>query len=282
VSNVTLRAARLADYDDFARLFAELAVPEKVPSAERFAEAIAPDASIAEVGGAVVGYAWGRLRGERFHVVHLVVDPLHRGRGVGRALMDGMAARARTAGLRRWMLNVKPENVAARALYERCGLRVVHEASSMRIAWDDVARLPNDGLTARVIARAEDAAFEAALGLSAGELDGFRVGLGRPVFGVMREGAPVGVTAFDANFPGASPFRARSPAVARALLEGVRPRVLPGQSAIFAFVEGDPALETALVAIGAEAVLRALRMEGDVARDPSASANERADGHEGR
>lgn len=264
-SPFTVSSASAADYPAFARLFPELVVPDPVPSAERFAESIAPQAILLHDGDAVVGYAWARPRGERLHVVHVITDPAHRRRGVGRALMDTLAERGRAAGFRRWMLNVKPENVAARELYARCGMKVVLEGLSVRLAWADVSRLaPSLGVTTRPLAPADDARFEDALGLTRGDFSVSRALPGRVFVGAEAGGQAVGCVAFDPSFPGASVFRVKAPEHARTLLEAIRPHALPEHDCLLVFAEGDPAFEAALLAAGAEVVLRVLRMEGDL------------------
>ena len=264
-SPFTVSSGSAADYPTFARLFPELAVPDPVPSAEYFVEAIAPHAIFLRDGDEVVGYAWSRPRGERLHVVHVIVDPAHRRRGVGRALMDALAERGRAAGFRRWMLNVKPENVAARELYARCGMGVVLEGVSLRLAWADVARLaPPPATMTRALAPTDDPRFEDALGLARGDLTACRASPGRVFVGVETEGRPVGCAALDPRFPGAPLLRVRPPEHARAVLEGLRPHALPEHDHLFTFVEDDPALEGVLTSAGAEVILRVLRMEGDM------------------
>jgi ribosomal-protein-alanine N-acetyltransferase len=264
-SPFTVSSASAADYPAFARLFLELVVPDPVPSAERFAESIAPQAILLRDGDAVVGYAWARPRGERLHIVHVITDPAHRRRGVGRALMDALAGRGRAAGIRRWMLNVKPENVAARELYVGCGMQVVLEGVSVRLAWADVARLPpSPGVETRSLAPADDARFEDALGLTRGDFTVSRALPGRVFVGAEADGRAVGCVAFDPSFPGASVFRVSAPGHARALLEAIHPHALPQHDRLLVFSEGDPALAAALLGAGAEVVLRVLRMEGDI------------------
>ena len=264
-SPFAVSSASAADYPAFARLFPELAVPDPVPSAERFAESIAPQAIFLRDGDAIVGYAWARPRGERLHIVHVIADPAQRRRGVGRALMDALAARGRAAGFRRWMLNVKAENIAARELYARCGMQVVLEGVSLRLAWTDVSRLaPSPGVTTRPLAPADDARFEDALGLTRGDFSGSRTLPGRVFVGAEAEGRAVGCVAFDPSFPGASVFRVSAREHARALLDAIRPHALPEHDRLMVFAEGDPALEAALLAAGAGVILRVLRMEGDL------------------
>ncbi len=261
----TLARASPGDYAAFARLFPELAVPEGTPSATNFATTIVPDAIVLRHGDAVVGYACARPRGDRLHVVHVIADPEYRRRGVGRALMAAVAERARAAGFQRWWLNVKPENLAARALYERWGMKVVLASVSMRIGWSDVERIPSTpGVFARTLAPADDERFEDSFALCRGEVSSFRATEGRILVGAEDAGGPAGVAAFDPNLPGASPFRVRSPEHARGLLEGIRSHAAPGQDHVRVFVEGDPALEAALARAGAAPAMRALRMEGQI------------------
>jgi ribosomal-protein-alanine N-acetyltransferase len=261
-----LSPASTADYPAFARLFPELEVPDSTPSEKYFAEVIAPQAIFARDGAAIVGYAWARSRGNRMHLVHLISDPAHRRRGVGRALMEAVAERSRAAGFRRWMLNVKEDNIAARTLYERQGMHVVFAAVSMRVTWADVARLTEmPGVSVRPHQIANDARFEAVLPLERGEIAAFRALPERILLGAENASGPVGFAALDPEFPGASPFRVRAPEYARALLEAMRPLTLPGCDHLKIFVEGDPRLEEALATAGAEPVQRPLRMEGELA-----------------
>lgn len=264
MARFTIAPALPADYAHFARLFPELGVPEATPSAERFVRIIAPEALMVREEAVVVGYLWARPRGDRMHIVHVISDPAHRGRGVGRALMEAAAERGLAAGFRWWMLNVKPGNVPALALYERCGMRVVHASVSMRIAWAQVARIaPSRGITARPLAPADDRRFEDALDLFRGELAAVRA-QGRILVGADDAERAVGVAAFDPGYPGAGLFRVRGPEPARALLEGIRRHALPGHDHLHVLVEGDPSLEATLATAGADAVMRMLRIEGEI------------------
>jgi GNAT superfamily N-acetyltransferase len=262
---VEVLPATEGDYEECARLFQELRVPDPVWPREHFVAMVVPDAFVVHGGGATLGYAWGRPRGEQFHVVHVVVDAAHRGRGIGGMLMRALASRAKGLGLARWMLNVKPDNMPARALYERWGMRVVMESASVQLAWADVPRLPAaPGAVAAPILAADDAAFERACGLSAGEISPLRDVQHRLVFGVSDATGPVAFGAYDAHFPGVAPLRVHAPHFARAILEAILPQVPTGQLTFRAFAEGDPLLEAALVAAGGTVVLRTLRMQGPI------------------
>ena len=53
------------------------------------------------------------------------VRPDHRGHGVGRALLDALAASAEAAGIWTIQTGIFPENRASLILHERCGFRIV-------------------------------------------------------------------------------------------------------------------------------------------------------------
>jgi GNAT superfamily N-acetyltransferase len=271
VSPVVVSDAAVADYPAFARLFPELAVVDPLPTADHFAGLIVPQSIVARDGEAIIGFAWPRPRGTQWHVVVVIVDPAHRRQGVGRALMQELAKRGRAMGFGRWTLRVKPENLAARNLYESCGLRTVLEGVKLRVAWTHLAKLPAppDGTTASALAVSDDARFEHALDLPPGEISSYRVMRpGRHFVGASTNGVPVAWVAFDPALPGAPGLWARSAGCARAVLEALlphAPHALPGHDRLFVYLEGDPALEAALVGAGADVTMRMLRMEGAIA-----------------
>lgn len=258
----SISPAHVDDYDDFARLFAELQVPETVPDRARFVSAIAPEAIFVREGIRVAGYVWARARGDSLHVVHVVVDPAFRRRGVGQLLMRTAAAHGRSLGLDRWMLHVKPENHAARALYTSCGMQDAMQSVSMRATWAQLARVEGPRAHAGPLDLAHDAQFESALGLSPGEIAAARSLPGRSLFGATDDSGPVGIAAFDPGFPGISPIRVRAPRHARALFDAARPPHAADTDHLHVFVEGSPDLEAALAAVGAEPTMRVLRMQG--------------------
>ena len=67
------------------------------------------DRATPEPGGPAIG-----------EITHVLVDPSHQGRGVGRALIEGAIARARAAGLDELVL-VTPPDLAARHFYDALG-----------------------------------------------------------------------------------------------------------------------------------------------------------------
>lgn len=85
---------------------------------------------VAEVDGEVAGYVRVApatpLESTR-HVQMIrgiAVDPVHRGRGIGRALVDAAIAKARGDGARRLTLRVFAPNDVARRLYASAGFEV--------------------------------------------------------------------------------------------------------------------------------------------------------------
>ena len=105
--------------------------PPPALDAPFFKHGLAPaDVIVFDDGGTVAGYiALGSptpLESSR-HVVYvrgLAVAPAHRGRGIGRALIEAAVDAARERGARRITLRVLAPNAPARALYEACGFAV--------------------------------------------------------------------------------------------------------------------------------------------------------------
>jgi ribosomal protein S18 acetylase RimI-like enzyme len=97
----------------------------------------------AEADGAVVGYAYGALegmdwlslRGPAGVVYDLVVDPDHRGGGVGRRLVDAVAADLTAKGAPRIVLFTAERNPGAQRLFERAGFR----RTMIEMTWDPPA-----------------------------------------------------------------------------------------------------------------------------------------------
>ena len=265
---LTPRPARTDDYPHFARFFAELRVPEPAPSPEKFTRNFMPSAFFLEEGANLVAYGCTYPIGTFGMVLHVVVAPEARGRGVGAAVMRECAARLKAARCTHWRLNVKPDNVPAIRLYERFGMRRTITSVSLRVYFRQLSVLAPAERDLSVVPLAGDGSeherIEQAFDLPRGAL-AQRQGLGRLLLRLRDAGDPselaLGVAAFDPDFPGANPFRVREPAFARALLEGMRARARPEHDSFRVFVEGDPELAAHLRAAGAETTLEAVCME---------------------
>jgi ribosomal protein S18 acetylase RimI-like enzyme len=78
---------------------------------------------VAELDGAVVGSVMGGYEGHRGWVNYLAVDPARRRSGLGRTLMAEIEARLREVGCPKLNLQVRNDNAAALAFYERIGFQ---------------------------------------------------------------------------------------------------------------------------------------------------------------
>ncbi len=101
---------------------------------------------IAEVDGVVAGWAAlspvsGRCVYAGVAEVSVYVAEASRGRGVGRALLQALAAGAEEAGIWTLQAGIFPENAASVALHRQCGFRVVgtrERLGQMGGIWRDV------------------------------------------------------------------------------------------------------------------------------------------------
>lgn len=128
---MTVRPATPADarligvlLHDFNTEFDE-PTPSPDALAERMARLMAQDTTVLladEVGLAVLRFRpaiWSA--GLEAYLAELYVRPTHRGRGLGRALLEAAMDHARERGADRIELGTTEDDVAARRLYEKCG-----------------------------------------------------------------------------------------------------------------------------------------------------------------
>ena len=76
---------------------------------------------LAEEGGQVCGYGCLIVLFEDAELANIAVAPAHRGKGIGKALMERMHETAKALGAERMLLEVRVSNEKAIGLYERYG-----------------------------------------------------------------------------------------------------------------------------------------------------------------
>ena len=122
-----LRPMRWHDVDPVAALERDLF--DDAWSAEMFWDELAQTGTrtylVAEDGGGIVGYAGLAEMGDEAYVQTIAVVPDRRRTGVGTALLTALLDDAKRRGLPRVSLEVRVDNAAAIALYERFGFRGV-------------------------------------------------------------------------------------------------------------------------------------------------------------
>ena len=86
---------------------------------------------VADRGGAVLGYTYAgvedydymALRGPAGALYDIVVEPAHRGQGVGALLLEATLAALAARGVPRVVLSTATQNAAAQRLFTRAGFR---------------------------------------------------------------------------------------------------------------------------------------------------------------
>jgi ribosomal-protein-alanine N-acetyltransferase len=76
-------------------------------------------------GGTLVGFGGTADLAGELHVMTVAVEPSHRRAGIGRALVTELLARAGVRGIAQATLEVRAEDIGARALYQSLGFREV-------------------------------------------------------------------------------------------------------------------------------------------------------------
>jgi ribosomal-protein-alanine N-acetyltransferase len=116
--------------DRIAALHAESFVPlgERAWTRQDFAELLATPGVVGwvlSVDDEDMGFALYRIVADEAELLTIAVRPAWRRQGVGRVLLDAIAAGARGAGAQTFFLEVGADNPPARSLYESQGFSVV-------------------------------------------------------------------------------------------------------------------------------------------------------------
>jgi len=86
---------------------------------------------VAEIAGSVVGYTYAgvegtdymALRGPAGALYDIIVDPTHRGKGIGKRLLEATLAELKARGAPRVVLSTAERNAAAQRLFASAGFR---------------------------------------------------------------------------------------------------------------------------------------------------------------
>jgi [ribosomal protein S5]-alanine N-acetyltransferase len=76
------------------------------------------------------------------------VQPSHRRRGYAREAVEGMTAWARSHGVDRFVLSIRPDNTASTAMAAALGFRVVGGADDSEDGWEEIWLLDVGGRAA--------------------------------------------------------------------------------------------------------------------------------------
>jgi GNAT superfamily N-acetyltransferase len=151
-----IRLATEADVPAILELVHALAVYEREPDTVQLGETelrrdgFGPqplfECLLADDGGGTVGFAlyfpiYSTWRGPSLHLEDLFVQPSHRGRGIGKALLSRVAAIALERGCARMQWDVLDWNTPAIDFYRGCGAVMLESWRIMRIRGAALARL---------------------------------------------------------------------------------------------------------------------------------------------
>jgi len=262
---MALRSGTPEDYAAFARLFLELGVREPPPSSEVWAAEFAPLAWFQDGPEGPVAYVVADVLGDLGYVVQLVVDASARRQGLGRRMLEEVAAHFRTRGCTRWGLNVKRDNTAALVLYGSFGMRPLREAVTLTVSRAQVQALPAApaGLEVVPVVEAEWAPLTAAFRMMPEKLARFSKRSSHQLLRLARPGAPepTRLGMMDLRRGGVLfPFFAATPGHARVLLEEAFRRA--GAEELQVAVTDDTPLAEVLRGAGAQTVMETLELQG--------------------
>jgi N-acetylglutamate synthase-like GNAT family acetyltransferase len=121
--NILVRAADAHDRNSIERLLNRSWGSTTIVTRGNTHDASQLPALLAVQRDDIVGLATFRLAGDECELMSL--DALRKGRGIGSALLDGVANEARRSGCRRLWLITTNDNVDAIRFYQRRGLRLI-------------------------------------------------------------------------------------------------------------------------------------------------------------
>jgi GNAT superfamily N-acetyltransferase len=259
---IAVRPATADDYATFVRLCPMLGTGDPIPAPEVWASAMVPTTWVAAIQDEMVAYCYVQQYVDTGYVRSIVVDPTVRRRGVGRLLMITAAEQLRAQGKTFWRLNVKPDNVAALALYTSLGLQAKYSATAFRLPWTVLDAVPSFGAVVRLLTADRERMLEDRFSLPHGQLSDSRR-IGRTLFeAVAADGQSIlGLSVFNPSFPGAFPFRVVDPPVAGDLLAAMRVLV-PADEAVNLVAEDDEPLAALLLQVGAALRMKIVHMIG--------------------
>lgn len=259
-----IRPARPEDYEAFARLFVELGTADAPPSARGWVETMVPQTIVAEEDGTVAGYVFAQLLHDVGYVRNVVVDPRYRRRGLGRRLLLHVRDRVRAAGHRHWCLNVRPDNIAALALYESLGMSPSHTAHTMQMPWTIIERLPSPpDVEVAPLECSDESRIEQQFGMYGGILAHYR-SRGVHLVVARRDSVPTGVAGLRRERRRARPVCAVDLETMRALLVSLRMEFDANADTVQLVLEDAPSLVTELEKRGATRALEVLHFVGQI------------------
>lgn len=259
---MVIRRASPADYQAFCSLFPELHVDDATPSRETWSAAIAPSTWVATKNEEVLGYCYIEEYPDTGYVRNIVTAASARRNGVATALMHEARNHLRARGKGSWRLNVKADNVAARTLYEKLGMRTRYASKALRLPWKMAKSLPEGRAAVGDLGADRDELIEDVFDLPRGQLASARA-LGRVLLEAkaFHDSETIGLSVFDPKFPGAFPFRVKTVDALTPLLEAMR-SVVPHDEYVNLVAEDDEDLARLLTGAGASVRDHILHMVG--------------------
>ena len=126
MNTIVLRTAQAGDLD------AILAIEKRVFSDPWSPDSFAPEFTdpyswfcVAEIDGALVGYAIARIVARQGEIANIAVDPVHQRTGLGGKLLDAAIEAADAAECEAVWLEVRISNEPAHKLYESRGFEAI-------------------------------------------------------------------------------------------------------------------------------------------------------------